>query len=610
MFHRIEVAAQRNRRNQFGVVRENQALSLSLAVGGDAAGLFAAEISGPDDNEVSEVALSQAAPLAVGVYDFAVSLWPAYGAVTTALAVTVSVAPWLSPVGTLFAAEGYFGEIARLSERADVYGLTLRGTIPAESGLEVLSGGDSEIVLGVPTASPLTRLESREAELAVEESASGTTGAAGLSVLVSVVSAPSVEEQDLHVAAPGEQFAAETRYLVTGAYLTEDYAVRFSPADAGAVALIGGVDGGSAGLFGFDADYHLRLASPEATPSGRYRVTIQFAHPGFVGTVTVVVPAEVLEEDPAALPFDADVFVPVRAREFYAAAGYSGTALEVSLTIAGARFSDVEFVQGGDGFAYAVGEGRLRLNVPAGNEIASGEVRYAEVRASVHSPAYESGRIELTAQLRGLTSEGVEGSLSIDEDLSAWTYSGFADLLPDGDYSASLTLGVELFALSREGTLSLRPDVNRETLEALLDGAETAATLAEIVAEGAAFLGAHGARAVIRIYGEGRNPINPADFSPAFARAATIVVAPDFARDAVNTGTESFSLTVVYPPGPGWRLDVVAPSPSWDTTGTVRESDGAAGYRIGFRSFGSGGAKGRRNANAGNCFCGVLSGRV
>ena len=592
VFHRIEVAAQRNRRNQFGVVRENQALSLSLAVGGDAANLFAAEISGPDDNEVSEVALSQAAPLAVGVYDFAVSLWPAYGAVTTALAVTVSVAPWLSPVGTLFAAEGYFGEIARLSERADVYGLTLRGTIPAESGLEVLPGEDSEIVLGVPTASPLARFESREAELAVEESASGTTGAAGLSVLVSVVSAPLAEEQDLHVAAPGEQFAAETRYLVTGAYLTEDYAVRFSPGDAGAVALIGGVDGGSAGLFGFDADYHLRLASPESAPSGRYRVTIQFAHPGFVGTVTVVVPAEVLAEDPAALPFDADVFVPVRAREFYAAAGYSGTALEVSLTIAGARFSDVEFVQGGDGFTYAVGEGRLRLNVPAGNEIAAGEVRYAEVRASVHSPAYESGRIDLTAQLRGLTSEGVEGSLSIEENLSAWTYSGFADLLPDGDYSASLTLGVELFTLSREGTLSLRPDVNRETLEALLDGAETAATLAEIVAEGAAFLGAHGARAVIRIYGEGRNPINPADFSPAFARAATIIVAPDFARDAVNTGTESFSLTVVYPPGPDWRLDVVAPSPSWDTTGTVRESDGAAGYRIGFRSFGSGEPRG------------------
>ena len=118
--------------------------------------------------------------------------------------------------------------------------------------------------------------------MAVEESASGTTGSAALSVLVSVVSAPSVDEQDLHVAEFGEQFNAGTRYLLPG-YFTDEYTLGFSPGDAGAVALIGGVDGGNAALFGFDADYHLRLASPEATPSGRYEVTIMFSHPGFVG---------------------------------------------------------------------------------------------------------------------------------------------------------------------------------------------------------------------------------------------------------------------------------------------------------------------------------------
>ena len=311
-----------------------------------------------------------------------------------------------------------------------------------------------------------------------------------------------------------------------------------------------------------------------------------------------------MAEDVAALPFDADAYVPERAHEVYATGGFYGTALEVSLTVAGGRFSDVAFVQGGDAFEHSVNEDVLRVNVPLANRLAEGEVRYAEVRASVHSPAYESGRVDLTVQLRGLVSEGVEGSLSVEEDLAGWTYSGFADLLPAGDYSASLTLGVELFTLSAEGTLSLLPDVTRATLEGLLGGAETATAPVNVAAEGAAFLGAFAGRALIRIYGERINPFSAGDFGAAFLRETTIVVAPDFAREAVSAQTESFSLTVVYPPGADWRLDVVRPSPSWEARGTTRESDGVAGYRIGFRSFGSGAPRGGETIKRGIVFAG------
>ena len=590
VFHRVGVSVWRNAQGETGVVREDSQVSLSAELSGAAASLFAAAVSGPNVDGVLNVEISQSRPLVYGERALTLALFPPVG-ITATLLMTVSVPEWTPLSAEVYAAEGFAGTLQAFGDGADDYGLTLRASVAAESGLTIVSGGDaSEFAVAVSEENPLGRTD-RLAAVEIAESASGDSATLTLSFAARAVYAPLPETHqghERHVAEFGEQFIAQTRYV------DGDLADLFAPSDAGARVSIAGVAGGDAALFELDADYYLRLVSPAATPAGGYEATLHFSHPGFLGTVTAVVPADVYPEDAAVLPFNADDFVPVRAHEIYAAAGYVGPILTVSLTAQpGARFADATLAADGDSLAFAaVNDEGLILSVPPSQTLAAGEVRVGVLRASVHSPTHESGRLEVTAQLRGLVSQGGEGSLSVEEDLAAWTYSGFADILPEGEVLISLAQGGDLFTLSAEGTLSLLPDVDRATLEALLGAAETTTALAEINAHGDAFLGAHGALALIRIYGERINPTNPADFSPAFLRETTIIVAPDFARDALNTGTESFSLTVLYPPGPGWRLDVVYPSPAWDATGAVRESDGAAGHRIGYRSFGSGAPRG------------------
>ena len=486
----------------------------------------------------------------------------------------------------MFAAEGFVGTLQAFGGGADDYGLTLRASVAGESGLTIVSGANtSEFAVAVSEDNPLGRVE-RLGEVEVVESASGDSATLTLSFAARAVYAPPLEAHQGHghVAEFGEQFIARTRY-VDGAL-----AGLFGPLDAGARVSIAGVEGGEAALFELDESYYLRLVSPAATPSGAYRATIHFSHPGFLGTVTVVVPAEVYPEDAAVPPFNADDFVPVRAHEIYAAAGYVGPILTVSLTARpGARFADATLVAGGDSLAFeSVNNEGLILSVPPSQTLAAGEVRVGVLRASVHSPTHESGRLEVTAQLRGLVSQGGEGSLSVEEDLAGWTYSGFADILPEGEVLISLARGGDLFTLSAEGTLSLLPDVDRATLEALLGAAETTTALAEINAHGDAFLGAHGALALIRVYGERINPLDAGDFGAAFLRETTIVVAPDFARDAISEQTESFSLTVVYPPGADWRLDVLRPSPSWEATRRFGSRMESRGIGLGIGRLGAG----------------------
>ena len=608
VFHRITARAFRYARGagpDRAAPEEDVSVSLSFALGGEGAEMFSAELSAPESVPPrSELRLRQSRALTAGDYILSLGIFAPTG-VTATLELSVSV-PRLAPAGASgHAAAGFAGGArltADLSALAGYDGLTVSLLAPvlALTPFEV-SRGESALTLSLPAGIALPRAGVR-AELIIAELAGGVAAEFPFLAEVSAVYAPRAEDQQLHFADAGEQFDAETRYLDAAV----DLALRrsgvqpFSPRDAGARATIAGVSGGAADQFVLGDDGNLRLRLPESAAAGVYRATIAFAHPGFAGTVTVIVPAEVADAVDKAPAVDA--FVPARERTLYALGGYSGPLFTLTSDIRRAVFSEVTVSVSADGLfgVWQPESGRVDVTLLVSLGGLNPSDVLAELRATVSHPDFPDFAEAVTVTIRALDFvPGDPGFVEVftDATLSEWEFSGFADALSPGSADwdrAGLVVNyagqggqvreVNLFELATEssggrraGGLYFRAGVTRASLAAVLGGRPRSVELtARYVARGGDFLGAAVLEADIRI----SRAFHPDDFVA--RRNLTLKSAPR-GDEAVAESDYTWPVTSVFMPGQGWGLSsvsLVSPAVWADVPGFALGDAGAFGFDI------------------------------
>ena len=613
VFHRITARAFRYARGAGpgrAAREEDVSVSLSFVLGGEAAEMFAAELSAPESVPPrSELRLRQSRALTAGDYILSLGIFAPAG-LTATLDMLVSV-PRLAPAGASgYAAAGFAGGAqltVDLSSLAGYDGLTVSLVAPvlALTPFEI-SRGESALTLSLPAGFALPRAGVL-ADLTVAELAGGAAAEFPFRAEVSAVYAPPREEQQLHFADAGEQFDAETRYLDAAV----DLALRrsgiqpFSPQDAGARVTILGVSGGNADQFRLEEDGNLRLWLPKNAAAGVYRATIAFEHPGFAGTVTVIVPAEVADvvvETP-----DVDAFVPVRGRTLYALGGYSGPLFTLTSDIDRAVFSGVTLAASAAGTGASAdglfgvwqpepGRVDVTLLVSLGGFNPSDV--WAELRATVSHPGFPRLAEAVTVTIRALPFvPGDPGFVEVltDVTLSDWEFSGFADALSPGAAAwdadglvvndAESGGAVNLFELATEssggrraGGLYFRAGVTRASLAAVLGKRPRLAELkARYTAQGGDFLGAAVLEANIRI----SRAFHPDDFVA--RRNLTLKLAPR-GDEMVAVRDYLWPVTSIFLPGVRWGMSsvtVVSPA-AWAEFPRLRPNNvgGAPGFYI------------------------------